>query len=132
MSVVIAWAFVIMATLLAILIGGFRLALLSLGEPARCAPGYLNPKPRFLMYHLPLGLLTLGAVFLMPNWGLSVIAAIAVAVAFQYGARRMRRAAVQRMAAYLRETERLDQSAATREAERTISAVVDARRLGVR
>ena len=37
MSVVIAWAFLIMATLLAILIGGFRFALHA-GPPRRTGP----------------------------------------------------------------------------------------------
>jgi hypothetical protein len=132
MKLAIALALLLLAVALAVLVGGFRFALRSLGEPARCAARYLDSRSRRIWHHLPLGVLTLGAVLLMPHWGLAITAAVVVAAALQYGSFRTRRVAVRSMTAYLSRTEGLDPSAARREAERTIRAVVDAKRLGVR
>lgn len=132
MKVALASALLLLAVVLAVLVGGFRFALHGLGEPARCAARYLDSRSRLIWYPLPLGLLAFGAVLLMPHWGLAVIAVIVVIAALRFGSFRTRRAAVRSMTLYLSRTEGLDPSAARSEAERTIRAVVDARRLGVR
>src|SRR5258706_11610812 len=105
----------LLAIALACIVGAFRFALRSLDDHARCSVAYSRPGSRLLLYHVPLTLLTFGSVLLMPNRSLAIGVVLVVVIAFLLGGLYTRRAAVQYMATYLRESEGLDPSTARRE-----------------
>src|SRR5260370_8842604 len=78
----------LLASIIAHFAGRFWTSLYRFNDPAGCSRDFFHPGQRWLVFYLPICLLTALAMWGMPHWLLSPLVLLAVAWSLKLGARR--------------------------------------------
>ena len=79
----------LLASIIAHSAGRFWTSLNCFDDPAGCPQDFFHPGQRWLVFYLPICLLTALAMWVMPHWLLSLMVLLAVAWSLKLGARRI-------------------------------------------